>query len=101
MKSNGPVNARLFTFRFCLWVVLALHVSCSKKTTQTTTLHNYPMFDGMDCPDVTRNGYDMKIIKMRASAVDMRPVDYLHWANKQKWKPIKVEHKNYVGFGNN
>ena len=99
--SDGHLNFRLLGSYLCFWTLLALHVGCSKKKAPPMTMHNYPIFDGMECPDVTRDGYDMELIKLRASALDMRPVDYLHWANKQKWKPIKVESKNYVGSGNN
>ena len=73
-----------------VFLLLAVFAGCSRRSDTTTMhLHNYPMINGQDCPGTyTRDGYDPHIIKLRASAVNMRPVDYLHKMNYKRWKQI-------------
>ena len=81
-----------------LFIFCTFFIGCTSKQS-VSHLHNYPVIDGQDCPGVyTRDGYDPHKIKLRASAVDMRPVDYLHWVNNKRWNAR--EDINYVGFGN-
>ena len=73
-------------------------IGCTSKQ-PVSHLHNYPIIKGQDCPGIiTRHGYDDSTVKLRASAVNMRPVDYLHWVNNKRWK-AKEDTKN-VGFAN-
>ena len=41
------------------------------------TLHNYPYFEGMECPESFALDNE-KILKAEAEALNMRYVDYLH-----------------------
>ncbi len=77
------------------FLLLFLIVSNCKKQIvkkRTQTLHNYPMFDGQDCPDIfSRELYDPHRIKREAKILNMRPVDYLHAINSKKFKPIRKD----------
>ena len=69
----------------------------SRKQRTSNHLHNYPMYKDQDCPGVfTREGYDPHMIKLRASAVNMRPVDYLHKVNSKRWRQQTKD--SHVGF---
>ena len=64
---------------------------CKKKMVKRGHLHNYPMYADQDCPSiVTKENYNEEEVRIKAEALKMRPVDYLHQMNKKRWKPIRV-----------
>ena len=74
----------------CLLLTYLICASCKRHIAKKRTLHNYPMFDGQDCPDVfSKDLYDPHQIEREAKILNMRPVDYLHAINSKKFKPIR------------
>ena len=69
----------MMKYILCLFVVLS---GCSQKS-QKLTLHNYPYFDGMDCPQEFSIDNEEKL-KAEAKALNMKYVNYLHHLNKLK-----------------
>ena len=81
----------LIVFLLLAYLICA---SCKRHIAKkgTHTLHNYPIFEGQDCPDLfTRELYDPHQIKREAKILNMRPVDYLHAINSKKFKPIRKD----------
>ena len=76
-----------------LLLVYLVCSSCKQRIAKKRNahLHNYPMIDGQDCPDlvISRERYDPHKIAEEAKALNMRPVDYLHKINNKKYKPIR------------
>lgn len=71
----------------------------SRKQHTSNHLHNYPIINEQDCPGVfTKEGYNPHMVKLRASAVNMRPVDYLHKINSKRWQRIRKD--SHVGLTN-
>lgn len=56
--------------------------SCSQKQ-GLPTLHNYPYFNNMDCPQEFSIEHEDKL-RAEAKALNMRYVDYLHQRNFRK-----------------
>lgn len=74
----------------CLLLVYLICTSCRQRTVKKRTLHNYPMFEGQECPDTFSEGrYDPHKVAEEAAILKMRPVDYLHKMNNKKYKPIR------------
>lgn len=64
--------------------------SCRKKVSRQTHLHNYPVFKDYECPSQTsKNHYDEHDVKIKAAALKIRPVDYLHRMNNKRYQPIR------------
>lgn len=85
----------LITLLLILYVALS---SCRSKTKTVRHLHNWPIYKGQDCP-ITVENYDAEYVRIRAKQLNMRPVDYLHKFNNQRYKPIN-QYRN-VGFTKN
>ena len=75
----------------CLLLTYLICTSCKQRIVKKNHLHNYPMIDGQDCPDlvISRERYDPHEVNKAAKALNMRPVDYLHKVNNQKYKPVR------------
>lgn len=74
----------------CLLLVYLICTSCRQRTVKKRTLHNYPIFDGQDCPDTFSEGrYDPQKVAEEAALLNMRPVDYLHVMNNKRYKPVR------------
>ncbi len=71
-------------------LVFLMVSSCKKHVAKKRTLHNYPIFDGQDCPDTYSEGrYDPHKVAKEAAILNMRPVDYLHAINNKRYKPVR------------
>jgi GH18 family chitinase len=68
----------MMKYILCLFFLMG----CSQKS-QKSTLHNYPYFDGMDCPLEFPIDNEDKL-KAEAKALNMKYVNYLHHLNKMK-----------------
>jgi hypothetical protein len=55
---------------------------CSQKP-QVSTLHDYPYFEGMDCPQEFAIQNEEKL-RAEAKSLNMKYVNYLHYLNKTK-----------------
>ena len=56
-----------------------------KSNTKKATLHNYPYFEGMDCPqEFSIDNSDE--LRENAKILNMRYVDYLHYFNRKKYQ---------------
>ena len=76
----------------CLLLAYLICASCKQHTAKKRTLHNYPMFDGQECPDqFSKELYDPHKVKREAKLLNMRPVDYLHAINSKKYRPKRKE----------
>ena len=63
-----------------IWLLVLM--SCAQNQ-QAPTLHNYPYFEGMDCPkEFSVNNEET--LRAQAKALNMRYVDYLHQINARK-----------------
>lgn len=63
-----------------IWLLVLM--SCAKNK-QASTLHNYPYFEGMDCPQEFAIQNEEKL-RAEAKSLNMRYVDYLHQVNVRK-----------------
>jgi len=75
MKIN-IMYMKYFMLLFLFWA------GCSQKP-QVSTLHNYPYFEGMDCPQEFAIQNEEKL-RAEAKSLNMRYVDYLHQVNARK-----------------
>jgi len=75
MKTN-IIYMKYFMFLFLFWA------GCSQKS-QISTLHNYPYFEGMDCPQEFAIQNEEKL-RAEAKSLNMKYVNYLHYLNKTK-----------------
>lgn len=75
----------------CLLLAYLICASCRHRTVKKKHLHNYPMIDGQDCPDLvtSRERYDPHEVNKAAKALNMRPVDYLHKMSNKRYKPVR------------
>ena len=81
-----------------LFLFICAFCGCHTIKQPVAHLHNYPIIEGQDCPGVYNlSNYNPQEVKLRASALDMRPVDYLHWANNKRFTK---QQNYYVGFTN-
>lgn len=78
-KLYMKINIMYMKYILCLCFVFA---SCSKKQ-QVSTLHNYPYFEGMDCPQEFAIKNEDKL-RAEAKSLNMKYVNYLHYLNKTR-----------------
>lgn len=66
-----------------LALLILIFSGCKSHEVSKRTLHNYPVFDKMDCPrefSVENESY----LRSQAKSLNMKYVDYLHYINKRK-----------------
>jgi len=78
-KLYMKINIMYMKYFICLCFVF---VGCSKKQ-QMSTLHNYPYFEGMDCPQEFAIQNEEKL-RAEAKSLNMKYVNYLHYLNNTK-----------------
>ena len=83
-------------------ILLSLFVISCKSNKERQTLHNYPYFENMECPQSFALENE-NILKAEAKALNMRYVDYLHivttlkgsnyvkFVSQQKQKQLKIK----------
>ena len=91
-KSNMEINVMKFFIKYFLITSLVIYLlilmGCAQNK-EASTLHNYPYFKGMDCPqEFSVNNEDD--LKAQAKALNMRYVDYLHLVNNKKYETTLV-----------
>lgn len=64
------------------WLLTLFFIGCAKNQ-HLETLHNYPMFEGMECPNEFSIENEDKL-RAEAKALNMKYVNYLHLLNKTK-----------------
>ncbi len=73
------INIMYMKYFVLLFLFLA---GCSQKP-KVSTLHNYPYFEDMDCPQEFAIKNEKKL-RAEAKALNMKYVNYLHYLNKTK-----------------
>jgi hypothetical protein len=75
----------------CLLLAYLICVSCRQQTVKKKHLHNYPIIEGQDCPNliISRDRYNPTETAKEAAILNMRPVDYLHVINNKRYKPLR------------
>ena len=71
-----------------LYIFLLFFGGC-KSNKERQTLHNYPYFEDMECPQSFSLDNE-NMLKAKAKALNMRYVDYLHFLSN-KMKPESVD----------
>ena len=74
-----------------LSLLFLFFIGCSSKKVERPTLHDFPMFDNMDCPEQFAVDNESQL-RTEAESLNMRYVDYLHYINKRK-----IEHTLALG----
>lgn len=75
----------------CLLLAYLICVSCRQRTVKKKHLHNFPIIEGQDCPNIvmSKERYDPHEVHKAAKALNMRPVDYLHKMSSKRYSPIR------------
>lgn len=69
-------------------LVYLICCSCKQRTVKKKHLHNYPIYEDHECPSTTsHHHYDVDDVRIKAAALKIRPVDYLHKINNKRWAP--------------
>lgn len=66
-----------------LSLLFLFFIGCSSKKVERPTLHDFPMFDNMDCPEQFAVDNESQL-RTEAESLNMKYVDYLHYINKKK-----------------
>ena len=66
-----------------LSLLFLFFIGCSSQKTERQTLHDFPIFEGMDCPEQFSVDNESQL-RTQAESLNMRYVDYLHYINKKK-----------------